>query len=334
MSLQINDTKYSGTFRDIFISSFVTGFDSMKKGVIAVLPGIKLREAIPTLEVTNIIQPRIEGEITEKHSGRIDIDERNLVPQDVMIFLLFNPRKFEAHWTAVQMNPNLLDAELPKNAEAAITARVMELASAYLEKAVWQSVRNSTAIADAIANGFADNANRYVFFNGYLVRMLNDSNVIKIASPVVLTKTNIIAKMEEVKLACPVPIKDHPNLKFLMNPKTFEIYESAQQGQNFKGANVTDAGKRSFSGKEIIILSGLPDDTIVHGVFTNDLTGNLWFGVNEPDEQEVLELKRHRPESEQFFLKGLLKIDANYAKGTELVLYTTWEAPSTYEFYN
>jgi hypothetical protein len=79
MSLQINNTNYTGTFRDIFISLFVTGFDSMKKGVIAVMPGIKLRESIPTLDITNVIQPRIEGDMTAKHSGKVDIDERTLV---------------------------------------------------------------------------------------------------------------------------------------------------------------------------------------------------------------------------------------------------------------
>jgi hypothetical protein len=282
-----------------------------------------------------MIQPRItDAAITDKHSGKVTVDKRVLVPQDVMIFLLFNPRDFEVHWVAVQMNSKLLEAELPVNVENAVMSKIMDLGSNYFETAIWQSVYNPTAIADAITNGFSPTADRKIFFNGYLARMLNDADVVKIPTPATLTKTNIIGEMEKVKYACPVPIKNHPDLKYLMNPNTFEIYESAQQGQNFKGANVTDAGKRSFTGVPIEVLSGLPDNTILLSICRSDIEGMFWFGVNEVEEDQILELKKYRPESELYYVKGLAKIDANYAVSSQIVLYTTWTAPSTYEEYD
>jgi hypothetical protein len=332
MSIEILDTSYAGEVKNIMLVKFITGFDSMNKGLIAVQPGIKNSMTVPTLDVSNIIQPRIEGDITAKHSGKMKVDKRQLIPQDLMIFLLFNPRVFESHWFAVQMNPKLLDAELPVNVENAVVSRTMELGANYLETAFWQSVKNQAAIDDAVANGFADGDNRNIFFNGILVRMLNDAAVIKVTATT-LTKTNIFSELEKIKMAIPVAIKENPDLKYVMNPNTFEIYEMAQQGQNFKGAVVTDAGKRTYAGKEIVVVTGIPDNTIVVSIYRKDLGGNLWLGVNEMNEQQILELKKYRPESEQFFIKGLIKIDANYAFGEQTVLYTNWTPPTTYVAY-
>jgi hypothetical protein len=330
--IEIQDTTYAGEVKNIMLVKFITGFDSMKKGLIAIQPGIKKSMTVPTLDVSNIIQPRIEGEIGEKHSGKIKVDKRVLIPQDIMIFVLFNPRNFEAHWFAVQMNPNLLDAELPVNVENAITSRMMELGGNYMETAFWQSVKNQAAIDDAVANGFADGANRNIFFNGVLVRMLNDPKVIIVPSAT-LSKTNIFAELEKIKLATPLAIKENPDLKYVMNPNTFEIYEMAQQGQNFKGAVVTDAGKRTYAGKEIVVVTGIPDNTILVSIYRTDLGGNLWLGLNEMNEEQILELKKYRSESELFFIKGLIKVDANYAFGEQAVLYTNWTAPAPYENY-
>ncbi len=335
VGLNIQDTTYAGEALDIFITKAMTNFDTMRKGLFVIMPGIKKKKTIPRMKLDGFVQPRMKGELSESASGSITVDARHLAPQDLMLFVLFAPSDFESHWTAVQLNPLLLEAELPVNAENAMMDLIMGQMAEYMEKAVWQSVRDESAIAAAIATGgFGVNANRLVFINGLLVRMLNDSEVIKIGSPVALTKTNIFAKFEEVKAAVPVSIKEHADLKYVINPQTKEIFTSAQQGQNFKGINVTDEGVMTFGGKKIEVVNGLPNDTIVAGVFGKTVgKGNFYMGVNVVDEETSLEMKKYRPESELFYIKGLMKFDVNYGFGEETVLYTTWTSPTTYVAY-
>jgi hypothetical protein len=335
MPLELVDVSYAGEALDIFIAKVMTGFDSMNKKLFVVLPGIKKKKTIPRMQLDGFIQPRMKGELGSEASGTITVDARTLVTQDVMIFMLFAPSDFESHWIAVKLNPKLMDEELPLNAENAIMSLMMGMTAEYMEKAVWQSVRNETAIAAAITNkGFAANDNRLIFVNGLLVRMLNDAEVVKVSSPLVLTKANIFDELERVKNAVPVSIKENLDLKYAINPNTKEIFTKAQQGQNFKGISVTDAGIMTFGGKEIVVVNGLPDNTIVAGIFNPRVgKGNFYMGVNEVDEETYLKLSKHRPESEEHFIKGLFKFDVNYGYGQEIVLYTTWTPAGTYTPY-
>lgn len=335
MGLELVDVSYAGEALDIFIARVMTGFDSMNKGLFVTIPDIKMSKAIPRMKVDGFIQPRMKGELGAEASGSVTVDERYLKPKAMIIFVLFRPSDFESHWIAVKLNPKLMDAELPSNAENAITSLIMGNTATYMEKSVWQSVRNEAAITTAInAGGFAANANRFVFVNGLLVRMLNDTTVLKVSTPVVFTKANIFGEFERTKALIPVSIKEDKDLKYIINPNTKELFALAQQGQGFKGVNVTDAGVMTYGGKEVVVVNGLPDNTIVAGVFNGTVgKGNFYFGVNAVDEETYLKLAKHRPESEEWFLKGIFQFDVNYGFGEEIVLNTNWEAPTTYEPY-
>ncbi|MEH0156497.1 hypothetical protein V6R21_20280 [Limibacter armeniacum] len=293
----------------------------MEKGLMAVQGGIKKELEIPTLKVEGFIQAHQE---TPTHSGAIDVDARKLTPKDFMGYLEFNPRKFESHWMAVQMNPKLLDAELPVTAESAIIQKIIEENKAYMDLAIWQGKYDALAVTDAITNGLAPGANNLIFMDGFLTKMLADAKVTKIATPVVLDETNIFSKFDAVKKARRTALKSNRRGCYLVNPNTAEIYENAQQAQGYKGANVTDAGKMTYGGKPVEVLDGLPDDTILFTPCGNTLGSNLWLGVNDIDEETYLKLMQLQANSELWFIKMLFKIDVNYAFGEDAVLYTTF----------
>jgi hypothetical protein len=317
MGLVIQDKTYAGEVLAMFIALAATSFDTLEKGCIAVLPGIKKKQSIPSISVKGFIQAR---DPKPKHSGSATIGARTLEPKDFMGYLEFNPRDFEAHWSAVKMNPKLLDAQLPKDVESAIVQEVIKLNKSFLDIAVWQSIYDEAAIASALTNGLTEADNNLIFFDGLMKKMLDDAKVIKVDG-VVLTEDNIFAEMKKVKLKRPKAIKNHPNGKYLVSYNTAELFENAQQAQNYKGANVTEAGKMTFGGQPVVALAGVPDDVIVYCIASTGLDANLWLGINELDEEEYLKLDRLQANSELFFIKMLYKIDVNHAWGEQTVLY-------------
>lgn len=320
MSLVITDQTYAGEVRDYFITELTTGFESFDKNLVHVLGGIKKKDTVPTLEVKNFIQGHTES---PTHSGSIDVDGRVLEPKDLMGFLLFNPRKFESHWKAVEMNPALLDAELPATAENAIVDLVIRKNKQYMDKLIWQSVHDAAAVADALANGLGDGDSNLIFLDGFVKKMFDDANTNKVGAPVALTAGNIVSKLEAVAAAVPAEVYDDENFKFIVSKATAKLYSQAQKNQANKGVDFTQEGQMFFDGKRVEKVHGIFDDTIVGTIATGDLGTNLHVGVNELDEETSLVLKRYRPEDERFFIKALFKLDVNYAKAKEIGLYTT-----------
>lgn len=318
--LVINDTSYAGEVLDQFITLLSTSFQTMKKGCMAVMPGIKKKKTIPTLKVQNFIQARLA---TPKHGGDVNIDARELEPQDFMGYLEFNPRDFEQHWYAAKMNPKLLDAELPATAESAIIQKVLDENGTYMDKAVWQSVKDEAAITDAETNGLGDGDNNLIFFDGLIYKMVNDVDVIKVANPVNFTVGNIYDEIERAKEVVPEAVYEHPDFKWMGSYKTSKLVKAADVAQNYKGADKAEGGRSQYDDKPVVSLAGMPDNTLVGCLCKDEIGGNLWFGVNEPDEEEELQLARLQKNSELFFIKMLMKCDVNYAFSEQTVLYTT-----------
>lgn len=321
LDMTVSDTTYAGEVLEGFISLATTTFETLEKGCINILPGIKKKKTIPSVKVTNFIQAR---KATPNHGGNVGIGARTLEPLDFMGYLEFNPRDLEAHWVAVQMNPKLLDAMLPRTVESAIIQEIFKLNKNYLDYAVWQSVYDAAAITTALSAGLGDGDNNLIFFDGLLKKMLDDATVIDVPLPVALTAANIISKFEEVKALVPEAVYKDPRFKFIVSDKTGRLYGDAQKAQANKGVDVTSAGKMEFDGKPVVTISGVPDDTIVACKASRDLGSNLWMGVNAADEDEYLKLARLQANSELYFIKMLYKIDVNHAYGEETVLYTTF----------
>lgn len=335
MPLNIAQTAYAGEVLQVFLTKAMARNLSTLKGILNIEAGIKKQKAVPTIDVSDMIQPRVNEPDRTKHSGSITVDERYLRPQDIMFMVDFDPSKFENHWFNTELGKYLLDEELPMNAENAITQLLMEKGGEQLDAHIWQAVYQPSVITTVKTSGWGVITDRKIFFNGFLPKLLADSNVVKISTPVALTKANVLSKFEAVKLAIPEAIKENPNIKYVVNARTAELYDLAIKDLANKGNDVTQSGVRRYDGKEIVVVTGLPVDTIVAGVFTTDLESNLWLGVNEPDEQDYIKLDKWTNAGENWFLKALFKMDVNYAFGDQIVLYTTWALPGgvTYTAY-
>jgi hypothetical protein len=250
-----------------------------------------------------------------------------------MVYAEFEPNLFEDAWLGVQQakeHPALLAHELPVSAETYIMQIALSRAFEQFELGFWQGSTSYTALDGTAGNG------QIKYFDGFLKKMVNDANVQKVASPYPListvsdgSHTNILDAMNNlINLAVlhNRALFADPNrfnkLKFLVSIEDEQIYQAASINITFKG-QITQSGEtQPWKGFQVVSLAGIPKDTIVFTIATDDVESNLWIGMNSVID-ENLQLAKLLPNAETFFLKGLMKFDTQYGYSEKAFLYTT-----------
>lgn len=329
MSLVINDTQYAGTFASYFWLPATFDMDTIQKGIVYVQDGIKKQHTIGRVDFANPLQPR---QATPTTSGTFTVDGRSLIPNDLMVYTEFNPRDYEAHWLAEQLSPTLLARELPVTAENYMMQIGLARAFEQIEGGLWMGSTTYTAQAGTAGNG------QWKFFDGFLKKMVNDSAVQKVSSPLPLTSAAsdgstvyniadafnaLLTLVATTKKALLSRAKRYERMKFLVSINTEQIWQTfITTVQTFKGVNTTDRGINKFKGYDIVPIAGMPDNTIVFTESLADTSSNLYVGMNSAEDNN-LQLMRLQNNSELFFLKGLMKFDVQYGFSEQVFLFTT-----------
>ncbi len=320
MSLVINDTTYAGTFASYFWLPATFGMDTIQKGAVYVQDGIKKKHTIGRIDFSAPLQARAATPTT---SGTYTIDGRVLEPQDLMLYTEFNPRDFEAHWLAEQLSPTLLARELPVTAENYMIQIGLNRMFEQIETGIWMGSTTYTATPGTTGNG------QICFFDGFLKKMVADSAVLKVGSPVALTSSNVLAALDSLislaatnKKALLSNSGRFKRMKFFISVKTEQLYQTASLNLTFKGQAFDSGQAMPYKGYQVVTLAGLPDDTILFCEGLADTSSNLYVGMNSM-EDNALQLQRLQNNSELFFLKGLMKYDVQYGFAAEAFLYTT-----------
>ena len=306
MSFTISDTTYAGEAASGFITKAITGADTVQGGHVYVKDGIKKKFTIPRYDLDNIIQDR---QATPNSSqGDQTVDGKVLDPQDYMIYFEFNPRDFEDHWHAVQLDKNLIDRKLPVTAESIVIQEVLKQHSKWFDRAIWQGNQTS---------GTAP----YDKFNGLIVQAKADADLISVSSPITLTAANIKDELERGYVQIPNELLYDVNLKIFVSYKTAELYRAYQQAQANKGVDVTSAGVMRYNGKRVVPVAGFPDDAYMISLGSADMDSNLWVGVNSREDETNIKLDFVAKNSELMFVKVLCKAETNIAWGGQTIYY-------------
>lgn len=327
-ALLITDTTYAGEFYNIFLMKLLTGFESAQKGLIKVLPGIKKEATLPTLSVDAFIQAAQDPPV---FGGDATVGGRKITPQEVMGYMTHDPARFESHWMALQMKPELLDRDLPLVFESAVIDRTIQLTQNWMERIFWRGSFDSAAITTARASGLNAAANNLIFFDG-IVKIakaaLAAGNRIVTPTAVVLTAGNVVSKFADLKnlihaSADGLAAYNDPNFVWIVNYKTGQLYGDAVKAQTTKGDDFTGKGKREYDGRRIVEVPGLNDDTIIGCIATNDERSNLWLGANADDEWTKFQVAKLQANSSLIFVKMLAKLGTQIAIPEQMFLYTT-----------
>lgn len=324
-AISLTDTTYAGEVASYMITRPVVDGDTINKGCIMVEDGIKKQKTIPRLEVTNIFQKRTPTPVSQ---GTVTVDAVTLVPNDMMLYFEFNPRDFEAHWYATEMNPKLLDAQLPATIESFMMMQVLKRSKEFMESAIWKSrvaYDPANGGLDPTSKGAAAADSTYMYFDGLIKKALANASTIQVGSPVALTPSNIRTKFQAAYNLVPQALLGRygvDGLKFFISYADQQNYENAMQTDTFKNQDTTEKGVNKYNAYEVVPLAGLPANTFFVGIGKPDTDSNLWLGLNSVDDNN-LQLQKLQANSEFYFVKGLLKADVQIGFADQLVMYST-----------
>lgn len=321
--LVINDTSYSGTFASYFWIPATFGLDSVRKGITYVQDGIKKKHTIGRVDYSFPLQERVA---TPTSGGQWTIDGRVLEPQSMMAYTEMLPSLFEAHWLAEQLSPTLLSRKVPITAENYMLQIMLNRAFESIETMIWMGSVDYAAIPfdDPTGKG------QIKYFDGFMKKFVNDSDILAYASPAAITTSNIPTFLDGLITLIAINKKallSNPNryqrMKFLVSIATAEIYNQyITTGLTFKGLNTMEQGIKPWKGYDIVPIAGMPDDTIVFCEAIPDPSSNLYIGMNSM-EDNTLEINRVQNNSELYFMKGLMKYDVQYGFSEQIAIMTT-----------
>jgi len=339
-ALNIQDTSWSGPAASYMITRAVVEADTIVKGCIYVEDGIKKKKTIPRVEVSNFMQKRTA---TPTSQGSVDVDGRVLTPQDLMLYYEFNPRDYEQHFYAEQLQPKLLGRELPVTAENFMMMQTMKRLNEFFENAIWRSRVDydvDGANIDPTTKGDSAGAASYFYFDGLIKKAL-DANTgtyptIVVSSPKTLVAGTAGGSEENIGDALLRCYQSVPKallfkygmdgLKFHCSYATKLVHEEwLTITSTFKNNDYTEKGINRYKGYELVPLAGMPDNTIIVCISKPDIDSNLWLGINSTEDNQ-LQLMRLQNNSELFFVKGLFKMDTQIGFADQLVIYTTLTA--------
>lgn len=305
----INDVTYAGEAASPFIVKAITENDTVNDGHVYVKDGIKKVFTIPRWDADfeDFVQDRAATPISK---ATMTVDGRTITPADYMIYTEFNPRDYEAHWYATQLNPTLIDRTLPATVEGTVVAEVLKRHNRYTNKALWNSDTTTTSI--------------YKYYNGFLKKAAlatsgtDQTNIV--GTPLTLSAANIQAEMTRVYKLIPAALRYNADVKFFVSYATYDFYAESQIAQPNKGVDITQDGVRTFKGRKVIALNDFPDNKIFAARGKATPESNLWVGMNSTDDAQ-LQLNKVQANSELWFIKMLMKVDVQIGWNSETVSY-------------
>lgn len=295
-NISIPSTNYNGEVLGSILTQAFLGNEIAEKGVIHVEPGIEKKFSIPRMRIGKLLQKRIEQPESSDAKGDITYDEKELNPEDMMVYTEFNPKSFESVWRKFQPTGNMVFYQLPPDVQTKMLDMILK--------------ETATEVGWHFINGVKGSGDEDFFF-GIVSRIFADSEV-NYAST---TETTWVKKLEALKNAIPAEIVDNPRLAIIMNTKDYSEYDTELKAQYGKNIDPTGVREQAFDGTRIIRLAYWPKGLVIATLVGEGEESNLWAGVNLNNDGETLFVDKVTNAGEKYFVKILLKADTNIAWG-------------------
>lgn len=340
---------YDGEVLEDLLSYTAQGNDTYKHGLIHVHTGIQHKYTIPQIQLGTIVQdnaatptaPANKNGISADSLGTYTFTERFLEPKDFMIYLEFNPRDYEKYWKFAQPEGPLVFRNLDPRLQAKMLRLLIENKNTYIGDAIWLSAKTATAAKinkpeSQTVIGGNDSFGPLKYFDGAMARLV--FNVAAAAGSdealggkVTLAGSTALSGGAQVETAlytmwqqCPKQIRNNPNLRFITSWDVWDAYDKYVTSKDFKYSDNTKVNDYRFKGKEIIPIVGLPENTIILGVFSKGTDSNLWMGIDYANDENIVKIDRLQNNSELYFFQMRLKMDVNIVRPKEIVLWTNY----------
>lgn len=345
-SIHYAGNTYAGDLLEDLLVYTAKGNDTFKEGLIHIKPGVQKRYVLPHVQLGSIIQDNVatpnstHGAATEDGKNQYTFSERYLDPKDFMVYLEFNPRDFEEYWKPFQPNGQLIFRELAPEVQATMLHLLIDRKDEYLGDCIWCGREKGvdakiTSPDGATVLGGASAAGPMKYFDGAIARVLDnltteDANE-KAGGQAILAGSTKFTTGEEVEAAlyamwkaCPKNVRKATSLKFVMGWEAWDMYDEYLTKKENKYVQNETVNKRTFKGKPIVVINGMPEHTIFLGKFNEGMDSNLWMGVDYATDQESIKVERLQANSELYFFQMRMKVDVNIVLPAEIVVWTAY----------
>lgn len=332
MALNLVDQTYAGEASAYLITRPVAKADTFVKGV-AVCQATNKQFVLRRLEISNFIQPYAP---TPVDGSTITFDAQVIPIYQYNIYTEFNPVDLKQVWSAEYMQKEMLELPMAQNDSTYLMAHMFDITNLFNDQMFWRGDTNfdtrGSAPVDPATVGLPEVDGRIVqnqlsIFNGWIKLFQNDPTVINL-NGYTLTATNSVAALQTVYNSVVTAMIDEygeEGLRFIFSKNTQRLIEQNYNiTTTFKNWNYSEKiGNNQFLSYEMVPISGCPDNTIIATYAnSNPLKSQLFIAYNAMEDQTNLEMKKKAPNSDIWFIKGLLKMGVGYGFGDQIVCWS------------
>lgn len=302
MSLIDSSTAWTGKDADGFYSLYVLTGDS--KSTFRQMANVKSKEKIASLELGSFLQA---DACAVSASGDHTIDDITVEVCDLAFNIEICEKDYENMYLSETMKPGSnADQNFPAGLVDYIKAQIGDKLNAEMERIAWQG--STTKSPPDLCDGI-------------LKKLLADVSVVDVASPLTLSESNIVSELTRIIKVIPKTIKNRGKngVKIYMSIAAGAFFELAMYATSPAiYAYNRDEMTLRFAGYEIVIASGLYDNTIV---VTDPM--NLIFATDLAADEKTIEFVQNpNPGSKKKWnFIGSFKAGFQNVKGSEIVLY-------------
>jgi len=219
---------------------------------------------------------------------------------------------------------------------------LMDKKNEYNGESIWCSAKGGSAAAKVTAPtgcteiGGTNAGGPMKYFDGAIKRILSNtaetaSAEEKAGGQVIIAGSTELTTGEQVEAAlramwkqCPKNVRKDKNLVFVTGWDVWDLYDQYLSDKQVKYSDNTKVNEYRFKGKRIVPIVGVPEHTILLGVFSTGLDSNLWMGVDYANDTEVVKVDRLQNNSEMYFFQMRMKMDVNIVRPAEIVCWTAY----------
>jgi hypothetical protein len=226
--------------------------DTLKNNLVTIYPNVNSKLSLRKFETTN---GRREYTCGHTPAGSIVLSEKSVTPVKFKDDFDLCKETFRATWTSDDMGASAANDVFPKEILDGIIASKLAEEASYTDDKIWQAVEATDG------------------YDGFLTQFADDDDIITVDGEVI-TKSNVIAQLEEAVGAIPTAIR-RKTLNIMVSPdvaQAYNFYLIDKGTVNGLGGNAnTDL---VFGKHRLVEVGGLPENTIVIAE-----QGNLGFAT-------------------------------------------------------
>lgn len=303
------NSNYNGTVAGEIIGKAFKEADTLRLGLVNVLPDIDYKVSIRKIEYANGRQDYACGFTPQ---GSVTLSEVVLEPKKIKNEFEICKEDLRQIWSSATMGFSAHNDNMPADVEQALIAEVLADTAEATDADIW----SGTSATDGE-------------FGGFIPAFTADSDIIKANNGIVpigaaITEANVESELKKVLNAVPIALR-RKNLNVIVSPDVFQAYNFYLISKGIANDGTADDKQVKFGKYMLTEINGLPANTIV--VYE---TKNLNFGTGLMSDHNEIRIK----DMDETDLTGMVRYKMVYTAGVqyvrpeEIVWYLSTETPA------